>query len=88
MNYMEQSHFDTVTEFLMTLNSFRLAYKKKWIAFDGTVATLNVQVKSYDTGYLQIFRINGIDQAAPMDMKPNAWKAFIENALRKALEQG
>lgn len=63
--------------FVKALNAARLEHRKHWLVYVGTVAGLAIEIKTYDTGHLQIFRIDGQEQAATMDMKPTAWKDFI-----------
>lgn len=73
--------FDTAAEFVAALNKARLAVGKKWITYQGQVQGVDVAIKTYNTGYLQICRVNGREQGAPMDMKPTAWKEFIQSAI-------
>lgn len=74
---LENRDFDTAEEFVAELNRARLAKPRAWLTYAGQVAGRQTAIKTYDCGYLQIFRLDGHDQAAPMDMKPNAWKRFI-----------
>jgi hypothetical protein len=69
------------SEFVNDLNKARLENKKKWIVYIGTVANKNVEIKTYDTGYLQILRIDGVKHWAHMDMKVTAWKQAITQAI-------
>lgn len=78
-----KSNYEDVNEFMADLNKLRLASKNKWFGFAGTVKKVPVIIKSYNTGYLQICRVNGIDQAPPMEMNVGTWKAFIEEAIRR-----
>ena len=81
LNVLQGRSFAAVADFVSALNGERLANRDKWLVFQGRVEGREVSMKTYDTGYLQIFRIDGVEQAAPMDMKPVAWKEFIREAF-------
>lgn len=83
ISVLEGRTFAAADEFVKELNKARLANKNKWIVCTATVEGKEVQIKAYNTGYLQIFRIDGREQAAPMDMSISAWKEFILNAFAK-----
>ena len=78
---LPQQNFSSARDFVQALNKARLANKKKWITYVGQVAGKQVELKSYDTGHLQILRVNGIDNAGPMDMAVTAWKEHILQAV-------
>lgn len=69
--------FTDAAAFAKALNAARLQNRKSWITYAGRVEGRQVEIKTYDAGYLQIFRIDGQEQGAPMDMKPTAWKDLI-----------
>jgi len=73
--------YDTAAAFVADLNRARLANRRKWIVYFGSVQGVEVEMKTYDTGYLQILRLDGLNYSAPMDMKPTAWKEFIREAI-------
>lgn len=73
--------YDNADEFIADLNKARLANKKKWIVYMGHVEGKEVGIKTYDTGYLQICRIDGINHGGGMDMKVGDWKARIRQAI-------
>lgn len=78
---LAQQNFPAAQEFVSALNKARLANKRKWITYSGEVQGKQVELKSYDTGYLQILRVNGITHPAPMDMPVGEWKDFILQAV-------
>lgn len=80
---LQGQNFDTGESFTKALNAARLANRQKWITYTGTVAGKRVEVKTYDTGYLQILRVDGVCHGGPMDMKVGAWKAHIERAIAR-----
>lgn len=75
--------YGTAAEFVKDLNKARLANRKRWLVYVGTVQGVAVEIKTYDTGYLQIFRVNGLNVPAGMDMKPTAWKETIREAIER-----
>jgi len=74
---LENRDFPTAEEFVAEFNRARLARPRTWLTYAGKVAGRETAIKTYDCGYLQVFRIDDTEQAAPMDMKPTAWKRFI-----------
>lgn len=78
---LESENFDNADAFVKAINAARLERRKSWFFFLGKVCGKDVEIKSYDTGYLQILRVNGINHSAPMDMNVSAWK----NAILKAV---
>ncbi len=69
----------TTEEFIKAVNALRLANKGKWYFAEYTVNGKSIQIKGYNT-WLQIFRVNGINQNSIMDISVTEFK--------KALEQG
>lgn len=63
-------------QFRDTINTMRLANKERWFQWTGNVDGRSVQVKCFNT-WLQIFRIDGIQQITTMDMTPTAFKAAL-----------
>lgn len=80
---LENRDFATASEFVAALNGERLARPTSWLVYSGLVAGRSTAIKTYGCGMLQIFRIDGQEQAAPMDMKPTAWKRFILAAFAR-----
>lgn len=78
---LQGQNFNTADEFTKALNIARLGNKQKWIVYTGTVAGKQVAIKTFDTGYLQIMRVNGIEHGGSMDMKVGQWKAAIAKAI-------
>lgn len=68
--------------FTQELNSLRLSNKNKWFTLEADVDGKNVVVKCFGT-WLQIFRIDGIDHAGPMDMKVTQWKKYVQDSIEK-----
>lgn len=83
INVLEGRDFATAGEFVTELNKARLANQRAWLGYSGSVDGRKVVIKTYDCGHLQIFRVDGIEQGAPVDMKPTAWKQFILKALER-----
>ena len=75
--------YPTAAAFVADLNKARLANRKKWIVYVGTVQGVAVEIKTYDTGYLQIFRVNGLNAGGQMDMKPTGWKETIRETIER-----
>lgn len=74
-------NFQTTDEFIKALNIARLENKQKWIVYVGAVAGKLVSIKTFDTGYLQILRVNGIEYGGAMDMTVTGWKMAIVKAI-------
>lgn len=79
----EKPVFEKASDFVKELNKARLANKKSWIVYVGKVQGVEVEMKSYDTGYLQILRVNGLNVPGPMDMKPTGWKNHIQATIER-----
>jgi hypothetical protein len=79
----ENPVYETAAKFVTDLNKARLANKKSWIVYVGKVQGVEVEMKSYDTGYLQILRVNGLNVPGPMDMKPTGWKNYIQETIER-----
>ena len=75
--------FNDIPTFLTALNKARLANKRRWITYVGTVATRRVAIKTYDTGYLQILRVDGIEHGGAMDLSVTGWKHVITKAISR-----
>lgn len=74
--------FNDTPTFITALNKARLANKQQWITYVGTVAGRKVAIKTYDTGYLQILRVDGIEHGGAMDLSVSGWKHVINRALQ------
>jgi hypothetical protein len=79
----DKPFYDNAATFVADLNKARLANRKQWLVYVGTVAGASVEIKTYDTGYLQIFRVNGLQVPAGMDMKVGAWRSTIQTAIER-----
>lgn len=75
------SRYDDTDLFMTDLHALRRASKNEWFFFSGKVNGKRVSIKSWGTGYLQIFRVDDIDQAAPMEMNVTKWDEFIRTRL-------
>lgn len=78
---LEGQDFDSAEDFVKAINAARLANKNKWIVYVGTVNGKAVEMKSWNTGYLQILRVDGINHAPPMDINVTGWKDAIREAV-------
>ena len=63
-------------QFRDTINSLRLANRERWFQWTGTVDGRRVELKCFNT-WLQIFRIDGIQQNTAMDITPTAFKTAL-----------
>lgn len=81
IDVLNDMNFAKADEFVEALNKERLKYKNKWITYSGVVAGKTIAMKTFGCGYLQIFRVNGIDYGGSMDMKVGEWKAIIVEAI-------
>lgn len=79
---LEGQDFASAEEFVQALNAARLKNKRKWITYGGEVAGKSVAIKTFDTGHLQILRVNGVCYGGAMDLKVGEWKDRILWALR------
>lgn len=75
--------FNDTPTFITALNKARLANKQQWITYVGTVAGRKVAIKTYDTGHLQILRVDGIDHGSYYDQKVGDWKRVITEAINR-----
>lgn len=80
---LEGQSFDSTADFVKAINKARLANGNKWIAYVGTVEGKEVQVKSFNCGYLQIMRVNGMNYGGGMDMSVTGWKESIADAIAR-----
>jgi hypothetical protein len=81
LKVLENENFSSAQDFVIALNSQRLKNPKKWITYVGTVNGKSVEIKTYDCSYLQIFRVDGVNDFPVMDVKPTVWKDFILKRL-------
>lgn len=63
-------------EFIKEINALRLANKNKWYFWQGVVNGKKVEIKGYGT-WLQIFRINGLNLWAGMDISIKDFKESL-----------
>lgn len=80
---LSEVNFDNAEEFVKELNKERLVNKGKWIYYVGHVSGKHVELKSYDCSYLQIFRVDGLNDVPCMDTSVTAWKNFILHRFSK-----
>lgn len=69
--------------FIKALNAARQTNKDRWIVYVGQVAGRAVRIKSYNSGYLQVLEVDGVNHSPPMGMNVTAWKAAIRDALTR-----
>ena len=70
----------TVSEFVTIINKFRILNKNSWYGLRLTVNNKTVEIKGYNT-WLQIFRIDGINQNTCMDVTVKEFKLTLECAF-------
>ncbi len=75
-------NFASAEQFVKELNKVRLANKQKWFQYVGEVNGKQVELKTFDCSYLQIFRVNGMNDTPAMDITPTAWKEFMLKRLK------
>lgn len=63
-------------QFRDAINTLRLANREKWFFWTGDVCGRHVEVKCFNT-WLQIFRIDGMQQNTTMDITPTAFKSAL-----------
>ncbi len=78
---LEGQTFADADSFVAAINKARLAVGKAWFTFVGTVNGKSVAMKSYGHTYLQILKVDGLDNAPPMDTNVGDWKAAIRKAV-------
>lgn len=74
-------NFDNAADFVNALNKARLANKKKWLTYQGTVNGKQLALKTFDVGYLQICDVDGFSNTPPMDISVTEWKNHLLKAL-------
>jgi hypothetical protein len=62
--------------FSKLINDTRKGNKHKWYGFGGTVDGKRVAVKGIDT-WLQIYRVEGLQQPAPMDISVKEFNQIL-----------
>jgi hypothetical protein len=70
-------NFNSIADFVSAINKARLENPNKWIAFVGYVQNKSVQLKNFGNGYLQIYRVDGIDYTPSLETKVSEWKKAI-----------
>ena len=71
----------TNQEFIKHANNLRLASKGNWYQFTGIVDGKHVCIKGYST-FLQIFRVDGIQQNCTMDNSVGNFKLELLQGLK------
>ena len=67
-------------DFTQTINKLRLSNKGRWYTWQGIVNGQAVALKGFGP-WLQLFRVNGLEQALPMQMSVKAFKAELTQAV-------
>jgi len=62
------------------INKLRLENNNGWYLYNTTINNHNIQIKGYGT-WLQIFKIDGIDNGSTMDLNVTQFKEHLTNAL-------
>jgi hypothetical protein len=75
------TNYDNAADFVKAVNAARLKNKKKWLRYVGLVNGKVVSIKTFDHSYLQIFKVDGINHAPPIDTTVTAWKDHILTTL-------
>lgn len=85
---LEGQNFPDTASFVAALNKARLANRQKWIVYIGEVAGVNVELKSFDHGDLQILRADGRDiRMREYGLNVGAWKSEIANNIDKFISR-
>lgn len=63
-------------QFRDMINKMRLANRERWFQWTGEVNGKRVELKCFNT-WLQIFRIDGLQQITTMDITPTAFKTAL-----------
>jgi hypothetical protein len=79
MNHLDLNCKD-VSEAVSAINKHRLANKNKWYLFGGFVNDKPVQGKAYGT-WIQILRINSVDNSGCMDISVATFKAHLTQSF-------
>lgn len=78
---LEGQNFTDAKQFVDALNKARLENRHKWIVYVGMVCDRKVEIKTYDHTYLQIFKVDGLNDPPAMDIKVTVWKNYILERL-------
>lgn len=77
-----------INEFAIKLDSIRKQNKNKWYYLTEELSNgLAIQIKGFNT-WLQIFRINGLEQGLPMDMPVKTYRNKVLECLTNADNKG
>lgn len=76
----------TPTDFIEEINKLRRQNKGKWYTWSGYVDGKTVAIKGYET-WLQIFRINGLEQGCPMDVSVGKFKELLARPFQEKSEK-
>ena len=73
--------FETIEAFGQSLKQWR---GKGWIFYSGSVAGMEVRLKTYNHTYMQIFSVDGMNcRLSPMDCKVSDFNAAINEGLNQ-----
>ena len=79
MNTLIQSNFNDRNDFFKAINTLRKKSKNKWYSFSGTVNGQYIELKAFGT-WLQIFRIDGIDNSHCPDLSVKRFNEILDNS--------
>ena len=81
ISILNKTDYDNAADFVKAVNAERLKNRGKWLHYIGRVNGKVVSIKTFDHTFLQIFKVDGIDHAPPMDTKVTAWKQHMLKVL-------
>lgn len=70
----------TKDEFITHINKHRKACKNQWYSFIETVDNRRIEIKGFNT-WLQIFKIDGIQQNTAIDISVSQFNKQLNEAL-------
>ena len=80
MNQLNETSFNTPSDFVTAYNKHRLANKNSWYTAITTVNGKQVRIKSYGL-HNQILTVDGIKHGGVYDLNVSKWKSEILNAI-------
>lgn len=80
MNYLEQTNFLTVDDFVKAFNKHRSSNKNKWICALAQVGDKKVGIKSFNTS-IQIFKVNELSCPSTYDLTVCDWKTYLKTYI-------
>lgn len=84
MNYYNIENVNNVNEFVTLVNKTRLLNKNSWYVLTGTINGKKIEIKGFKT-WLQIFRINGIDNSNCPDQKISRFKEYLTSTFNNVI---